>query len=75
MISLKTLGVAFGLAISTASFAAAPCCADRACCKEGADCCKDKDGQKPDCCKDRQSDNMKHGDHMDHMDHDMQKPK
>ena len=39
MTKLKLIGAALALALPTAAFAAAPCCADMACCKDGADCC------------------------------------
>ena len=61
MMKLKLIGAALALALPTAAFAAAPCCANMACCKEGADCCKDG---KKDCCAD-----MKKG--GDHAGHDM----
>ena len=61
MTKFKRIGAALALAIPTTVFAAAPCCADMACCKEGADCCKDG---KKECCAD-----MKKG--GDHAGHDM----
>lgn len=63
MTKLKLIGTALALSLSSAAFAAAPCCADMACCKDGADCCKEQDGKK-DCCAD-----MKKG--GDHAGHDM----
>jgi hypothetical protein len=50
MTKFKLIGAALALALPTAAFAAGSCCADMACCKEGADCCKDG----------------KHGDHAGH---------
>ena len=65
MKTIKIIGAALALTISgAASAAAADCCKDMACCKEGADCCKEKDGKKSDCCHD-----MKKG--GDHAGHDM----
>ena len=69
MKTLKLIGAAAALVLVPASaFAAADCCKDMACCKEGKDCCKDGKG---DCCKD-----MKKGDdHAGHVGHDMSAPK
>ncbi|HEX8382903.1 MAG TPA: hypothetical protein VF592_05945 [Sphingomonas sp.] len=40
MTKFKLIGAALALTLSTAAGAvAADCCADMACCKEGADCC------------------------------------
>ena len=60
MKKLSIVGVALALAVPATAYAAADCCKDMSCCKEGADCCKDGKG---DCCKD-----MKHG--GDHAGHD-----
>lgn len=46
---LSIMGAALALALPASAYAAADCCRDMACCKEGADCCK---GGKGDCCKD-----------------------
>ena len=62
MTKLKLIGAAFALVIPGAAFAAS-CCADMACCKEGADCCEEKDAAKADCCADMKS---KGGDHAGH---------
>ncbi|MES3097350.1 hypothetical protein O6012_17665 [Sphingomonas aerolata] len=59
MTKFKLIGAALALALPTAAFAAGSCCADMACCKDGADCCKDGKG---DCCKDIK----KGGDHAGH---------
>jgi len=62
MKTIRFIGAAVALALVPATaFAAADCCSDRTCCKDGADCCKDGKG---DCCKD-----MKKG--GDHAGHDM----
>ena len=67
MTKFKLISAAFALTLSTGAFAAvANCCADMACCKDGADCCKDKDGKKGGCCA-----GMKDGKHGDHAGHDM----
>ena len=67
MTKLKLIGTAVALSLSSATYAAgASCCADMACCKEGADCCKEKDGKPADCCA-----GMKDGGHGDHAGHDM----
>lgn len=66
MTKFKLIGAALALAIPGVAFAAGSCCADMACCKDGADCCKDKDGKKGDCCA-----GMKDGKHGDHASHDM----
>jgi len=66
MTKFKLIGAALALAIPGVAFAAGSCCADMACCKDGADCCKDKDGKKDDCCA-----GMKDGKHGDHAGHDM----
>lgn len=67
MTKFKLISAAFALTLSTGAFAAvANCCADMACCKDGADCCKEKDGTKGDCCA-----GMKDGQHGDHAGHDM----
>ena len=66
MTKFKLIGAALALAIPGVAFAAGSCCADMACCKDGADCCKDKDGKKGDCCA-----GMKDGKHGDHAGHDM----
>ena len=51
MTKLKLIGAALALALPTAAFAAdAGCCADKTCCKDGADCCKD--GKAAGCCDD-----------------------
>ena len=50
MTKLKLIGAALALALPTAAFAAGSCCADMACCKEGADCCTEHDGKSADCC-------------------------
>ena len=60
MKKLSIIGAALALAIPATAYAAADCCKEMSCCKEGAECCKDGKG---DCCKD-----MKHGD--DHAGHD-----
>ena len=40
MTKFKLISAAFALTLSTGAFAAvANCCADMACCKDGADCC------------------------------------
>ena len=40
MTKIKLISAAFALTLSTGAFAAvANCCADMACCKDGADCC------------------------------------
>ena len=52
MTKLKLIGAALALALPTAAFAAAPCCAEMACCKDG----------KKDCCADMK----KGGDHAGH---------
>lgn len=44
MTKLKLIGAAFAFTLSTGAVAAGPCCADMACCTEGADCCKDMKG-------------------------------
>jgi hypothetical protein len=68
MTKFKLIGAALALALPAAAFAAGSC-ADMACCKEGADCCKEKDGKKADCCA-----GMKDGNHGDdHAGHDMSK--
>ena len=41
MKKLSIIGVALALAISATAHAAADCCKDMTCCKDGADCCKD----------------------------------
>ena len=66
MTKFKLIGAALALALPTAAFAAGSCCADMACCKEGSDCCKEKDGKKDDCCA-----GMKNGQHDGHAGHDM----
>ena len=67
MTKLKLIGTAVALSLSSAAFAAgASCCADMACCNEGADCCKEQDGKKADCCA-----GMKDGKHGDHAGHGM----
>jgi hypothetical protein len=38
---LSIIGAALALALPAAAYAAADCCKDMACCKEGGDCCKD----------------------------------
>lgn len=58
MTKFKLIGAALALTLSSVAFAAGACCADTACCKDGADCCKDG---KADCCV-----NMKGGDHAGH---------
>jgi len=58
---LSIMGAALALAVPATAYAASDCCKDMACCKDGADCCKDGKG---DCCKD-----MKKG--GDHAGHDM----
>jgi hypothetical protein len=63
MTKFKLIGAALALALPTAAFAAG---SDMACCKEGSDCCKEKDGKKGDCCA-----GMKDGQHGDHAGHDM----
>lgn len=68
MKTMTFIGAAIALALvpATAFAAAADCCADKTCCKDGADCCKDA---KKDCC-----DGMKKGgDHAGHAMSDMQK--
>lgn len=45
MKTIKFIGAAIALALVPATaFAAAGCCADKTCCKDGADCCKDMKG-------------------------------
>ena len=40
MTKFKLISAAFALTLSSGAFAAvANCCADMACCKDGADCC------------------------------------
>jgi len=69
-VKIKYIGAAIALALVPATaFAAANCCTDKACCKEGADCCKD--GAKKDCCADMKD--MGHGDHAGHDMSGMQK--
>jgi hypothetical protein len=44
---LKIAGLALALTFSTAAVAA-DCCKDMACCREGADCCKESKGKQDD---------------------------
>jgi hypothetical protein len=46
MTKFKLLTAAFALSLSTGAFAVADCCANMACCKEGADCCDKGDQAK-----------------------------
>ena len=60
MMKFKLIGTAIALSLSTVAFAAdAGCCAEMACCKDGAECCKGKDG-KADCCADMKGGDAKH---------------
>ena len=62
MTKFKLISAAFALTLSTGAFAAvANCCADMACCKDGADCCKvGAKAKAADCC-DHAKGGMKHG--------------
>lgn len=42
MTKLKLLGAALALAIPGIMLAAGSCCTDMACCKDSADCCKER---------------------------------
>ena len=62
MPKFKLSSAAFALTLSSGAFAAvANCCADMACCKDGADCCDKGAKAKADCC-----DKAKHADHAGH---------
>lgn len=60
MTKFSVLGAALALSLSTAAFAAADCCKDMACCREGADCCAEQKAEKS-CC-----DHAKHDGHAGH---------
>lgn len=67
MIKFKLISAAVALTLSSGAFAAvANCCADMACCKDGADCCDKAKGAKAkaDCCD--KAGKAKHADHAGH---------
>lgn len=62
MTKFKLISAAFALTLSTGAFAAVTnCCADMACCKDGADCCDHGTKAKAADCCDHAKGGLKHG--------------